>query len=130
MLEPWNEIIESQKIRSDLLKWKILTLAVLGATGLGLSGQSIPHADLVLCCVPFVCAYIDLLCRHLSLRIAVISEFWERGGFQADHESNASQHNKVKYLRRHQAYVQKALEKGIVTVQSMGFCAASKLKQH
>src|SRR5262245_60129108 len=80
MLEGFDEIIEAQKVRSELLKWKVLAVAALGATGLGLSEkESRPQADLVLCCIPFVCAYIDVLCRNLSLRIRVVSQFWRRG---------------------------------------------------
>ena len=79
MLQPWNEVIEAQKARSDLLKWKIIVVAALGATGLGLTEkESRPYADLVLGCIPFVCAYIDALCRHLSLRIRVICQFWQQ----------------------------------------------------
>ena len=74
-----TEITESQKVRSDLLKWKILVVAALGAVGLGLSGsgedQTRQYLDLVLIGIPPVCVYIDLLCRHISLRIQVIGRY-------------------------------------------------------
>lgn len=71
-----NEIIEAQKVRSDLVKWKLFLVAVLGATGLGLKrSEKGLNPELVLCCIPFVCAYVDLLCRHLSLRIKGIGTF-------------------------------------------------------
>jgi hypothetical protein len=80
----FTEITESQKVRSDLLKWKILVVAALGAVGLGLSGagqeQSRQYIDLVLIGIPLVCVYIDLLCRHLSLRIQVIGQYRKRIG--------------------------------------------------
>ena len=60
-----NEIIESQKARTDLMKWKFILVSGLGAAGLGFTGKSddstIEHVTiLVLCCIPFVCAYVDL----------------------------------------------------------------------
>lgn len=71
-----NEILESQKVRSDLLKWKLIIISALGAAGLGLSGSfDTINASLVLCIIPFACAYVDLLCRHLSLRNKAIGIF-------------------------------------------------------
>jgi hypothetical protein len=71
-----DEILGSQQVRSDLLKWKLVAVGALGATGLGLAGaETSGHADLVLCAVPLVSVYIDLLCRHLSLRILVIGSY-------------------------------------------------------
>jgi hypothetical protein len=75
-----TEILNAQQVRSDLLKWKLVLVGVLGATGLGLAGADTPgHADLVLCAVPFVSVYVDLLCRHLSLRILVIGTYLQGG---------------------------------------------------
>lgn len=73
-----NEIVESQKARSDLLKWKLVLVAFLGGAGLGLQGKELKNAHLLLCLIPFVCIYIDLLCRHINLRIKVIGEFLKR----------------------------------------------------
>ncbi len=70
-----TEIIETQKSRYDLLKWKIIVFAALSATGLGLSNKPKSYADLVLCCIPFICAYIDMLWYHLSLRNVAIGYF-------------------------------------------------------
>jgi hypothetical protein len=71
------EILQAQKARSDLLKWKIALVGVIGAAGLGLAGSHIAgHPALVLCAIPPVCAYVDLLCRHLSLRMLVIGAFF------------------------------------------------------
>ena len=70
-----TEIIETQKSRYDLLKWKMIVFAALSATGLGLSKGTTSYADLVLCCIPFVCVYIDMLWYHLSVRNAAIGYF-------------------------------------------------------
>lgn len=86
-----NEIIESEKAGSDLLRWKLVFTGVLAAVALGLnggdgrSGDAAPQfpAQLVLCCIPFVCVYVDLLCTHLWLRILVIGRYL-RG--QQEHE--------------------------------------------
>jgi hypothetical protein len=71
-----TEILQAQQSRSDLLKWKIGLVGVVGSVGLGLAGSRIPgHPELVLCAIPAVCAYVDLLCRHLSLRMLVVGAF-------------------------------------------------------
>jgi hypothetical protein len=71
-----QEILQGQTVRSDLLKWKLALVGGLGAAGLGFAGsQGLRDADLVLCAIPPVCVYVDLLCRHLSLRILVVGRF-------------------------------------------------------
>jgi hypothetical protein len=83
MLEAFrNEIIEAEKGRMDLLKWKILLIAGLGAVGLGLSSPEkaanpVISRHLLLCIIPFICVYVDSLCQHLQIRILVISEFFQ-----------------------------------------------------
>lgn len=69
------EILESQKARSDLLKWKLVVVAALGAAGMGFTGGNSSYAHVVLCFIPFACVYVDLLCRHLNLQITVIGQF-------------------------------------------------------
>ena len=68
-----SEILEAHKARSDLLKWKLVLVAGLGTIGLGFS-EEVGH-PIVLIGVPLVCAYVDLLTRHLTLRIHVIGDF-------------------------------------------------------
>ncbi len=70
-----DEIIESQKIRADLIKWKLILTAVLGAAGLGLEKGNMEDTALLLCLIPFVCIYVDLAARHQNLRIFVIAKF-------------------------------------------------------
>ena len=71
-----NEIIQTQKIRSDLIKWKLLIVAGIGGAALGFSGHGpASNAPLALAIIPFACVYVDLLCRHLSLRNRAIGVF-------------------------------------------------------
>jgi hypothetical protein len=71
-----EEILQAQQVRSDLLKWKLVVVGGVGAVGLGLAGAEGPaEADLVLAAIPPACVYVDLLCRHLSLRILVVGAF-------------------------------------------------------
>ncbi|RCJ17542.1 hypothetical protein A6S26_30845 [Nostoc sp. ATCC 43529] len=77
-----NEIVEAEKGRTDLLKWKLILVAALGAIGLGISNPSstskpMLSLHLALCLIPLVCVYVDLLCKHLQMRILVISEFFQ-----------------------------------------------------
>jgi len=81
-----DEIIESQKIRSDFMKWKIIVVAALGAAGLGLHGNC-PIAPLLLLIIPFACFYIDTLCYHISLRISGIGHFFDLE--YLDHKNDA-----------------------------------------
>jgi phosphorylase kinase alpha/beta subunit len=79
-LEPLRtEIRESEKARIELLRYKLMAVAVLGAIGLGFQIQrdnkAILDFDYVLCIIPFVCTYIDLLCYHNTIRILVIAHF-------------------------------------------------------
>ena len=71
-----NELIQSQKVRSDLLKWKLLIVSGVGGAALGFSGRNPSSAHLALAVLPLACAYVDLLCRHLSLRNKVIGLFF------------------------------------------------------
>jgi hypothetical protein len=94
MSELRNEIVESQKARTEFLKWKLIGVSALGAAGLGLTEHAGPiGAYLVLALIPFVCFYVDLLCRHISLRILVIGRFlrFNASGEQRAYEQFAEQ---------------------------------------
>jgi hypothetical protein len=80
-----DEILQAQRVRSDLLKWKLALVGTLSAVGLGLAGsRQTSHADLVLCAVPLVSVYVDLLASHLSIRILVIGTYFRAGdGYEA-----------------------------------------------
>src|SRR5215831_8078248 len=81
-----KEIVEAQKVRSEILKWKLILVAALGAVGLGFSNPNtiVPNAYLVLLLIPLVCFYVDLLCRHMSLRIIVIGAFLRFGSKETE----------------------------------------------
>jgi hypothetical protein len=65
---------ESQKTRTDLLKWKIILVAAIGGAGLGL-GSTAGTNYYLFCLIPLVCVYVDILCSHMNLRIMVIGRF-------------------------------------------------------
>ncbi|OGD69619.1 hypothetical protein A3E89_01940 [Candidatus Campbellbacteria bacterium RIFCSPHIGHO2_12_FULL_35_10] len=72
------EIIESQKARIDLLKYKLIAIAALGSIGLGLGSNRPENAPLILALIPLVCLYVDLLCYHNTMRILVIGQFFKK----------------------------------------------------
>lgn len=74
-----SEIIESEKARIDLLKYKLVAVAALGSIGLGLNKESSQH-PLILALIPLVCIYVDLLCYHNTMRILVIGKYFKRTG--------------------------------------------------
>lgn len=73
-----TELIETQKVRSDLMKWKLIIIAIVGGAALGLSsgGGAMSQSPLALAILPIACVYVDLLCRHLSLRTKAIGLFF------------------------------------------------------
>ena len=76
-----DEILQAENTRSDLLKWKLGLVGALGGAGLGFAGSvELRHADLVLCALPPVAVYVDLLALHLTLRILVIGAFFRTAG--------------------------------------------------
>jgi hypothetical protein len=77
-----QEIIEAAKSRTDLLKWKLILVSTLAAIGLGIntSGSNVKPMigfHFVLCLIPLVSVYVDLLCKNLQIRILAISEFFQ-----------------------------------------------------
>jgi hypothetical protein len=71
----YQEIIENEKARLDLFKWKVILVAGLGAAAAGLVGTQPIAPALPLALIPLVCIYVDLLCADLTLRIAVITQY-------------------------------------------------------
>src|SRR5262245_47500719 len=74
------EIVEAQKARADLFKWKIIMVAALGSIALGLGVKdtaSNPRvsSDYLFCLIPLVCLYVDILCSHMNLRMLVIGHY-------------------------------------------------------
>ncbi len=70
-----EEIIEAENARIDLLKWKIIGVAAIGGAALGV-GPGTSSKDLLLCLIPLICLYVDLICSHLNLRIMVIGSYF------------------------------------------------------
>jgi hypothetical protein len=78
-----TEIIESQKTQADLMKWKLISVAAVASISLGLAptgGSSVEGAKLLMCLVPLVCAYVDLIGLHLMLRILTIGIYLKKSG--------------------------------------------------
>jgi hypothetical protein len=70
-----QEIIESQKTQADFLKWKLISVATVGALSFGFTSDvklTAGSAKLLLCMVPVLCAYVDLISLHLMIRIITI----------------------------------------------------------
>ncbi len=92
MSEFRTEIIETSKTRTEFLKWKLIGAAGLGAVGLGLTEHTgTAGGYLVLALIPLVCFYVDVICRHISLRILVVGRFLRlpQAGEQAAYEEFA-----------------------------------------
>jgi hypothetical protein len=102
LMELRDEIVESQKARVDLLKWKIIIVATLGAVALGFESSTPPATlptdsaaanappfshDYLLCLIPLICLYVDILCSHLNLRMMVIGRYLQYTA--ATHDSGA-----------------------------------------
>ena len=71
-----DEIIRTQKARSSLLQWKLVIAAALGAAGLGLTNTNNNPKIGLLSLIPLACAYVDLLCTNLNLRIILIGKYF------------------------------------------------------
>lgn len=69
-----DEIIESEKARTDLMKWKLVLVSGIATVGLGLLKPQ-PAQPVLLALIPFVCLYVDVVCYHNEIRIMVIAQF-------------------------------------------------------
>lgn len=106
-----TEVTESQKVRSDLQKWKVIAVAALAAVGLGIS-TSQTKFELALCVIPFVMAYIDALCGHADLRIHAIAR-WHRTRKAAELESD----REYRYMQAYERFAEQAGEQGAYRLQ-------------
>ena len=73
-----DEIIESQKTRSDLLKWKFVICAALGGIGFGFANNSGVMSISLLALIPLACLYVDLICTNLNIRIINIGSYFSK----------------------------------------------------
>lgn len=71
-----DEIVESQKARTDLIKWKVVLVAAIGASAAGIQSDSGRPTPLLLAVIPFVCLYVDAVCFHNDIRIVAIAKFF------------------------------------------------------
>lgn len=70
-----DEILQAQASRSELLKWKLLLMAGLGAAAFGL-GEGKGVAPVLLALIPLACVYVDLLCSNLNIRQIAIGTYY------------------------------------------------------
>ena len=78
-----SEIIESQKTQAEFLKWKLISIAAVASLSLGFAtttNPTIEGAKLLLCLVPFICAYVDLTSLHIMVRIIAIGLYLKQAG--------------------------------------------------
>lgn len=71
-----NEIVEHEKARLDLYKWKLILVAALGGAASGLYTPT-PQPQLIylLALIPWVCTYVDLLAKDQLLKMIVIARY-------------------------------------------------------
>jgi len=75
-----KEITASEDSQGDFIKWKLILVAGVGSASLGGSIKSLntpvwQFAPLLLCLIPLICVYVDLVYFHLTLRIITIAAF-------------------------------------------------------
>lgn len=106
-----QEVIESQKSRSELLKWKIIVVSILATVGLGVS-KDIEKLELAFCLIPLVCGYVDALCLHLNLRIFSIGK-WHK----LDVGKNLN--SEFVYMQHYEEFIQRAYECGAYRLEKL-----------
>ena len=122
----YEVILATQKARTDLQKWKLIIVATMGGAGLGLTNvNNFPHIELVLCCIPFACAYVDSLCGHYSLRVQVIAKFLRIAHFKDKIQLPEFFHfyeifvHKTRECKKSNNIFPKLLKKGTINILSM-----------
>lgn len=73
-----TEIIESEKVQADFLKWKFILIATVGSVSLGFTSRgaySNGGVQTLLCVVPLLCAYVDLISLHIMGRVITIGKY-------------------------------------------------------
>ena len=82
-----EELLSWQAGQRELHRWKLIALGGVAALALGLTNEAGRPQLLVLCLVPFIAAYCDVLSRDYDLRIALIASYlFTRSGVFADYE--------------------------------------------
>jgi hypothetical protein len=76
------ELIETEKSGADFVKWKLIAVAAVASLALGVGqakGDSHPPHALI-CLIPLICAYVDLMSADLAVRILSIAAFLRSQG--------------------------------------------------
>ncbi len=123
----YQVIIENQKERTDLLKWKLFLSAMLTSVGLG-TQKALPtvhSVDLVLCTIPFIAGYVDLLCSHLSLRVQVIGRFVRIYDFTDDLGKSLKAYEQFVALTRNNARIGSSVTKNVYKLESWAMYSSS-----
>jgi hypothetical protein len=78
-----QEIVESEKSQADFLKWKLIVVAAIGSVSLGFTsstGSSSARTQSLLCFIPLICLYVDLISLHIMSRVRTIGAFLKETG--------------------------------------------------
>jgi hypothetical protein len=72
------EIVETQKTGADFVKWKLIATATVASLLVGVGRARLNddgHLQLLICLIPLICAYVDLVSSDLAIRILAIAAF-------------------------------------------------------
>lgn len=80
-----EEIITSQQNQANLTRWKLLLIAAIGASSLGVlpNSQITERTLALLALLPLVCLYVDTLCFHSGRRVMTIAKYFRAAGRRA-----------------------------------------------
>ncbi|BBC24214.1 hypothetical protein [Pseudanabaena sp. ABRG5-3] len=121
MIEAFRtEIIEATKMRVELLRLKPILVAALGSVGLGIGNsnqqpQTILSLRLLLCLIPFVCVYVDLLCNHLQIRVLNISQFFQT--YKTQNSASDETDKKILLIQEYEIYCENNRDKNIFILE-------------
>lgn len=73
-----QEIIESQKSQADFLKWKLISVASIVSVFLSFKVANKYDLGILLCVIPLICTYIDLISVHFMIRIVLIGIYLQK----------------------------------------------------
>jgi hypothetical protein len=99
-----DALIENQKTRTDLLRWKMILVAAIGAAASGAGGIDPSHCSLLFSLIPLVCVYVDLLSRDQTLRILSITRYLQMDKPGVSYEAFAGYGDKVPIVGRREAF--------------------------
>jgi hypothetical protein len=78
-----DEIIETQKSQAEILKWKLISVAAVATVSLGFGMPASPtgqESRILLCLIPFLCLYVDLISLHFMIRVLTIGVYLKLTG--------------------------------------------------